>query len=843
MTFKFLHRGNSIHNRIWVILLLFLISTFAAYLADTAMLRTSLLREKTVQTRHVVETAHAVLAHYRSLEKLGRLSETDARQGAIEAVRSMRYGENEYFWINDLGQPSPRMVMHPIQPELEGQILDAAKYESATQISHGDSNEFLPVSGSKNIFNAFQEIANQSSQGLVRYQWQKPLADGRLSEQTFEKLSFVKKFDDWGWVIGSGVYIDDIDRALGEQTQLVLTRASLSSLLLLLIVGGIAYGIRQIELELKNSKIRMQTLIDATSESVLLLGKQGEIQAINLFGAKRFQKKPEDLLTQDFYSMLPEKLARSRRNAVEQVLATGAPLVIRDDRNGTHFENTLYPVFDQNGEASSVAVYAKDVTEAHQSKAIDEIFRHLDSVLLKWQMESRIVAQIFCDNILPVFNLAAAWIGKAESDGRISIIAKAESMGESFLDEAHLPSHVDAAEADWPPVSAVLRSGYRQIAEIDPKQTQPHVVSALSAGLESAISLPLQLQKKTWGTLTLYSRDARLLVDAQQRLAAVTSRLSVSLESALQQEWLSLLNSALTGIDQAVFICNAERRIIWSNQAFSRISGYSQEDILEKAAAMFHVGLAENPRGQEIDNMTGEGKTFDGELDFQHREGHVFPVHAIVTPLSDGDGLINHYVTIIEDISQRRSMEIKVRHLADYDRLTDIPNRALFQDRLDQAVASARRSEQPGALLFIDLDGFKAINDQHGHATGDTVLIEVARRIKQLVRESDTVARLGGDEFTVILPNLGNSDDAVQVAGKIQAELARPLQIDAISVAVGSSIGIAFFPHQYSQSEALLNAADNAMYQAKQSGRNAIVCADATFLPANAPKERDLIAE
>lgn len=657
MTFKFTRQGSSIHYRIWVILLLFLISTFAAYLADTAMLRTSLLREKTVQTRHVVETAYAVLAHYRQLEQAGRLSQSEARQMALEAVRNMRYGENEYFWINDLGQPFPKMVMHPILPELEGKILDAVKFESATQISHGDSNEFLPVSGSKNIFHAFQEVANQSSHGLVRYQWQKQLANGNLSDEPFEKLSFVKKFDDWGWVIGSGVYIDDIDRALGEQTQLVLRRATLSSLLLMLIVGGIAYGIRRIELELKNSKIRMQTLIDATSESVLLIGKNGDIQAINLFGAKRFQKKPEDLLARDFYSMLPEKLARSRRNAVEQVLATGAPLVIRDDRNGTHFENTIYPVFDQKSETSSVAVYAKDVTETHQTKAIDEIFRHLDSVLLKWQMESHIVAQIFCDNILPVFNLAAAWIGKAESDGRISVIAKAESLGESFLDKAPLPSHWNTHEADWPPVSTVVCSGYRQIAEIDPKQNLPHVVAALSAGVESAISLPLQLEKKTWGTLTLYSRNARLLIDGQQRLAAVASRLSVSLESALQQEWLSLLNSALTGIEQAVFISNAERRVIWSNPAFSRISGYEQNEVQEKTGGLFHLDQKESEQENEISEIASQGKTFDGELNFQHRDGHVFPVHAIITPLIDGDGRINHYVTIIEDISPRRSME------------------------------------------------------------------------------------------------------------------------------------------------------------------------------------------
>jgi len=648
---------NSIRNRIWIILVLFLISSVVTYLTDTSMLRTALLREKTAQTRHVVESAYAVLTHYQKLEQAGTLSRADAQHNASEAIRAMRYGDNNYFWINDLGAPFPKMIMHPIQPELEGRVLDNAAFDSASQISYGEQGEFIAVAGSKNIFRAFQEVANQSNQGMVRYQWPKLLADGKLSAEKSEKLSFVKKMDTWGWVVGSGIYIDDIDRTLAEQTQAALVRASLSSLLLLVIVGGIAYGIRKIESELNNTKIRTQALIDATSESVLLLGKSGEIQAINRFAAQRFGKTPEELLGTNFFAMLPPRLAESRRLASDQVLATAEPLIIRDDRNGTYFENTIYPVFNLKGQTTSVAVYAKDVSEQHQTKAIDEIFRHLDSVLLKWQMDSNIVAQIFCDNILSVFNLAGAWIGKAERDGRISLVAKAELPGEQLFAAADLPQSWNCNDAAWPPVAAVIRSGYRQISDIAPDIAFQGAQAAREAGIQSALILPLQLEKKTWGTLTLYSKNGPFLANSQQRLAAIASRLSVSLESALQQEWLSLLNSALTGIEQAIFISNAEHRIIWTNQAFTRIFGYSEDDVLEQTPALFMVDRESSTQLQQIAKTTSEGHVFDGKLEFLHKDGRPLPIHAIVTPLFDADSTISHYVSIVEHISVRQASE------------------------------------------------------------------------------------------------------------------------------------------------------------------------------------------
>ncbi len=186
----------------------------------------------------------------------------------------------------------------------------------------------------------------------------------------------------------------------------------------------------------------------------------------------------------------------------------------------------------------------------------------------------------------------------------------------------------------------------------------------------------------------------------------------------------------------------------------------------------------------------------------------------------NSNGQVSHYVTILEDISERRAAEERMQHTAHFDLLTDLPNRGLFFDRLGQALALARREERSGALMFLDLDRFKQVNDQLGHAAGDTLLIAVAQRLRGEVRESDTVARLAGDEFTVILPNLRDEHDATRVADKILAAIAQPLVIAGREVTVGVSIGIAFFPKHGNTVEQIVNAADNAMYLAKKTGRN-----------------------
>ena len=173
-----------------------------------------------------------------------------------------------------------------------------------------------------------------------------------------------------------------------------------------------------------------------------------------------------------------------------------------------------------------------------------------------------------------------------------------------------------------------------------------------------------------------------------------------------------------------------------------------------------------------------------------------------------------------QDISQQKALEREIQHLAQHDGLTGLPNRGLFLDRMQQAIAQSQRAGTQFVLLFLDMDGFKEVNDMHGHSAGDRLLCMVAERLKSCVRGGDTVSRLGGDEFTILLLNVGSIADVETVVNKALLSLAAPYDLGGYSVTVTASIGICLYPEHATEMEKLLGCADKAMYRAKQSGKN-----------------------
>ena len=202
----------SIRNKIWTMVALFVAAISLVSLIEVLSARDVLMGEKQLKTRHLVESAYTVLDHYYDLQKKGEMTEEAARAAAVATLKAMRYDGKEYFWINDLGTPFPRMVMHPTVPALDGKVLDAAKFNCATATADGDG-ALQPTDGKKNLFSAFVAVAARSGSGYVTYDWPKPKAGGGVTDELFPKLSFVKKFEPWGWVVGSGIYIDDVDAA------------------------------------------------------------------------------------------------------------------------------------------------------------------------------------------------------------------------------------------------------------------------------------------------------------------------------------------------------------------------------------------------------------------------------------------------------------------------------------------------------------------------------------------------------------------------------------------------------------------------------------------------------
>ncbi len=229
-------------RRIWLLALLPLLIMTALLAVSLALDRQHLLENRKLKTRHVVEVAHGILAHYHAQEKQGLLSPEAARQNAIEGISALRYEQTEYFWINDLGEPVPKMVMHPTVPSLDGKVLSDAKFDAATSLQAGLDRTVEPVDR-MNLFVAFNTVVRRAGHGYVEYFWPKPKAGGGVTEERYQKLSYVKLFEPWGWVIGSGIYIDDVVSAFWNN---VVEFGSVVLLLVALLFGAAVTIIRSV---------------------------------------------------------------------------------------------------------------------------------------------------------------------------------------------------------------------------------------------------------------------------------------------------------------------------------------------------------------------------------------------------------------------------------------------------------------------------------------------------------------------------------------------------------------------------------------------------------------------
>lgn len=222
-----------IATKLWLLVAVFALVGVADNLSEMALVSQRLHAEKETQLKHLVETAHAVLQSYEQSARQGRMDATDARRQAAEAVRQLHYGAGarEYFWIHDLGDPVPSMVMHPTVPSLEGQPLTDARFDRATSLRSGAEGSYVGLDR-QNLFVAMNRASAGAGDGFVTYDWPKPLAQGGVTEQAFPKLSYVKRFAAWGWVIGSGIYIDDLEAEYWRDARVRLFKAGFWLLLL-----------------------------------------------------------------------------------------------------------------------------------------------------------------------------------------------------------------------------------------------------------------------------------------------------------------------------------------------------------------------------------------------------------------------------------------------------------------------------------------------------------------------------------------------------------------------------------------------------------------------------------
>lgn len=305
------------------------------------------------------------------------------------------------------------------------------------------------------------------------------------------------------------------------------------------------------------------------------------------------------------------------------------------------------------------------------------------------------------------------------------------------------------------------------------------------------------------------------------------------------QDKLRLASDVFNTAAEAILITDKNNRIQMVNPSFQKITGYSEADVLGKTPSLLKSGKHSPEFYENIYNQLKTHHLWEGEIWNKRKNGEVYPEWLVISSRFDLDGNIEGYVALFSDITKRKRDQAVITHQANYDALTGLPNRNLFEDRLIQSKTLCDRNKTEAALLFLDLDRFKYVNDTFGHIAGDTLLKLVATRLTACIRKSDTVARLGGDEFAIIIPELSSAILVEKIAKKILSSLTEPFVLDGNHAYISCSIGIVVHTNDNISLEELIYNADSAMYKAKTKGRNRYEFFDEALNAKN--RERNLL--
>jgi diguanylate cyclase (GGDEF)-like protein/PAS domain S-box-containing protein len=388
----------------------------------------------------------------------------------------------------------------------------------------------------------------------------------------------------------------------------------------------------------------------------------------------------------------------------------------------------------------------------------------------------------------------------------------------------------------------VFSKRYKEIYGFDPDELQNHdepwdsrvhpddlaqVMAAREAyfkdpSLNYVSERRMQCKDGTWKWIL--SRGMVVSYDANGKPVRMIGTHTDITERHEREQDSKLAATVLQTMDEAVAVTDAQANIISVNPAFTTITGYSAEEVLGQNPRLLTSGSHSKAFFQNMWQQLQTLGSWQGEICNRRKSGRSYFEWLSIKRVTDAKGTVTHYVAVFSDISARKANEQKLKHLAHFDPLTELPNRSLFADRLHQGIAQSQREHKQMALMFVDLDNFKPVNDALGHAVGDLLLKAVAQRlIKCLQRDSDTVARIGGDEFVVLMLEMSRSHDAMEVAAKICKALAQPYELEQNIILISASIGVSIYPDHGRDSATLMNHADAAMYHAKAGGRNQVM--------------------
>jgi diguanylate cyclase (GGDEF)-like protein/PAS domain S-box-containing protein len=496
------------------------------------------------------------------------------------------------------------------------------------------------------------------------------------------------------------------------------------------------------------------------------------------------------------------------------------------------------PLRDKSGRLIGVMAMVRDITEERRAEErllrlnrTLKVLSRCNETLVRATDEKELLHGV-CDILGTLGGYLLAWVGFPRLDAARTIEVAAHA-GEDGVYLQTLPLSWGDNEQGRGPTAMAIREGETVVSrQIGADPRFAHLQAMIDdLGISAAISLPLRSGEERVGALTIFSTDAeafdpeevKLLTELAEDLAYGIVSLRTAAARQQAEESLRLRNRAIEASSNGIMICDAaspEAPILYVNPAFERISGYTADEVLGRSPRLLAGSDTEQKGLIDIRERLRLGEVSEGVLRSYRKDGSLFWSELSVAPVRDAAGQVTHFVGILDDVTEHKRYEEQLEHQANYDPLTGLANRNLLADRLQQSLVYADRSQRLVAVLLLDLDRFKFVNESLGHGQGDLLLQRVAERLAECVREADTVARLGGDEFVIALAEVAEAADVGLVVQKIQSALGRPFTIAGRELYVTASIGISLYPADGQDGESLIRHADVAMYRAKEEGRN-----------------------
>ncbi|WJW76369.1 EAL domain-containing protein [Thiohalobacter sp. IOR34] len=551
---------------------------------------------------------------------------------------------------------------------------------------------------------------------------------------------------------------------------------------------------------LVTSEQDLRITLDSIGDAVIATDAEGRVTRMNpvaeqLTGWQEADARGRSL--EEVFRIVNSETGAVVESPVSKVLREGSVVGLANhtaliDRQGRQrqISDSGAPIRDDSGRIRGVVLVFRDVTEEYRlEQALHDSERRLREAqriarLGHWTLDIGSGALRWSDEIFRIFEIDPAQFGASY---------------EAFLERVHPEDRerVDQAYQD------------------SVREHRPYQVTHRLLFEDGRIKHVIERGE------TFYDEQGRPLYSI-----GTVQDVSEQMEAAEELRLAATTFESHTGI----LITDAEGTIQRVNPAMAAMTGYSAEELVGNNPRILQSGRQDRRFYRQMWEMIRDTGRWQGELWNRRKDGELYAEWLTITAVKDSAGRVTHYIGTSQDITERKRAEARIQHLAYYDDLTGLPNRRLFLDRLEHELAVARRRGLHGAVLFLDLDRFKTLNDALGHPIGDLLLREVSRRLIDQVRAEDTVARLGGDEFVILLPELSSELDqagfeAQAVAEKIAERLADPYDLEGHIYYLTASLGIVLFPGDVGEKESvddILKHADSAMYQAKDAGRNTV---------------------